>query len=153
MSSSRQQQQTLQTNQSLHTNGLEALINQLHQFDARGDSSVIVRHAAAPSIDISLSSSHGMSSFLQDFDLNSHPKQLDLHFKPLIESDDDLDHLCDPDDDGGEFCLVVEQTPLKHNLLNYESKRGATASRQSLQSNMRVTPSSQEGANLVVATG
>lgn len=95
-----------------------------------------------------------MSSFLQDFDLNSHPKQLDLHFngQPLIGSDedDDMDHLCDPDDDG-EFCLVVEQTPQKHNLLNYQqqydSKRAstknlATASRQSLQSNMRVTPSS-----------
>jgi hypothetical protein len=104
----------------VNTNGLEALINQLHQFDARGDTSVIMRGdagtnkaAVAPSIDISLSSSHGMSSFLQDFDLNSHPNkqqhQLDMHFngghpslQKLIglDDDDDVDHLSDPDDDG-----------------------------------------------------
>ncbi|TNV86732.1 hypothetical protein FGO68_gene17483 [Halteria grandinella] len=171
ISSSRQQSIQLQTNQSVNTNGnLEALINQLHQFDAKGDSSILHTRKTMQAVDISLSSSHGMSSFLQDFDLNSNPNKQyfnggghpSLHkLIGLDDDEEDVDHLSD---DEGEFQLVVEQTPMKHNLMGQvqqESKRastknlGATASRQSLQSNMRVTPSSQGSTNnmMIVATG
>lgn len=64
-------------------NNLEHLISQLAAFDNRNDSSVFypnhraVNEYAVPFLtDISLSSSQGMSSFLQDFDLREgglHP--------------------------------------------------------------------------------
>jgi hypothetical protein len=165
-------------------NNLEVLINQLHQYDARD--SVIFRtldgrQQVPPSIDISLTSSHGMSSFLQDFDLNtgSHRKR---PFEVVIGAGIDEGLLDDCDMGVEDFCMVVENTPLKQVLVTagsrqsmHDSKPASTktlhhnngGSRQSLQSSknaannelMRGTPSSNgaasnSGANqMIVANG
>jgi hypothetical protein len=61
---------------------LEQLINQLHQFDNRPDDDLKGTSGGVYIADISLTSSQGMSSFLQDFDLGVTNTIEETHTNP-----------------------------------------------------------------------
>lgn len=77
--------------------------------------------------DLSMNSSHGMSSFLQDFDLGGEQPhaafgKLDVNYRTQPIKDVASTIGVGIEDD--EFCMVVRETPIKSNHLMVTQESG-----------------------------